>query len=93
MKWLIVFVLVFVLLAMLAVRYKKQIIRLIQVWKAFKYLETQPRKKEIKKENESGDIKLVACAKCGSWIPQNEALNPRPDNFYCSAKCFEKSSV
>lgn len=90
MKWLILFGLFLFLLMMISVRFKRQIIEMIQVWKVFKQV-NNPSEKQIKKESENGDIALVKCAKCGNWIPQNEAMNFRSNEFYCSVNCVEKS--
>lgn len=90
MKFLLILILFLFLAAMIAVRYKKQIIRLIQFWKTFTALESEQPRKQVKRENSSGDIRLVTCAKCGSWIAQNQAVKTHGENYYCSAKCFEK---
>lgn len=92
MKWLILFLLSLLLLMMISVRFKRQIIGMIQVWKIFKQVNNPPEK-QIKKESDKGDIALVNCARCGNWIPQNEALNFRSNEFYCSVNCVEKTAV
>lgn len=92
MKWLILFALFLFLLMMISVRFKRQIIEMIQVWKVFKQVNNPPEK-QIKKESDNGDISLIKCAKCGNWIPQNETMNFRSTEFYCSVNCVEKSAV
>ena|SRR5436189_5487732 len=41
----------------------------------------------------SGANKLVRCASCGTWIPEDRALNLRSGStIYCSPECLEKKS-
>lgn len=92
MKWLILLALFLFLMMMISVRFKRQIIGMIQLWKMLGQADNPPEK-QIKKESDAGDIALVRCTKCGNWIPQNEASNFRSDEFYCSVNCVEKSAV
>ncbi len=92
MKWIILFLLFMFLLMMISVRFKRQIIGMIQVWKIFK-LVNNPPEKQIKDQPANDEISLVKCARCENWIPQNEALNFRSKDFYCSINCVEKSAV
>ena len=92
MKWIILFLLLMFLLMMISVRFKRQIIGMIQVWKIFKQVNNPPEK-QIKDQPANDEISLVKCARCGNWIPQNEALNFRSKDSYCSINCVEKSAV
>ena len=41
----------------------------------------------------SSENKLVRCASCGTWIPEDRALNLRSGlATYCSPECLEKKS-
>jgi len=41
----------------------------------------------------SGEKKLVRCASCGTWIPEDRALNLKSGMaIYCSPECLEKKS-
>lgn len=92
MKWLILFILFLFLLMIISVRFRRQIIGMIQVWKVFKQV-NKPPEKQIKKQAEDGDIALVKCARCGNWILQTEAVNFRSNEFYCSPNCFENIKI
>jgi hypothetical protein len=39
----------------------------------------------------ANENKLVRCAGCGTWVPENRALNLRR-SIYCSPECMEKKS-
>ena len=90
MKWLILFILLIFLLMIISVRFKRQITAMIEIWKIFKQFENPPEK-QLKKNDERGDIALVKCARCGNWIPSTEALNFRSNEFHCSLNCVEKT--
>jgi Sec-independent protein translocase protein TatA len=93
MKWLIILGLLILVWAIIAVRYRRQIQTAIYVWKMFRKMR-QPEKtaeKQIEKKENSGDVSLVKCAKCGTWIPQKNAFNLRSKIFYCSANCMESA--
>lgn len=91
MKWIILFLLFLFLLMTIFVRFRRQIIGMIQIWKIFKQV-NNPSEKQIKKDAANGDIALVNCANCGNWIPQNKASNFRANEFYCSVNCAEKTA-
>jgi hypothetical protein len=93
MRWLVILVLLFVLAAIIVVRYRKQLQTAIFVWKMFRKMRqaSQPSEKQIEKQENSSDVSLVKCAKCGTWIPQKNALNLRSKIFYCSANCMESA--
>ncbi len=79
----VILVVIVVLLALTAVRYRKQINSMIGVAKMLKEVkDSAVAGRQIKPEPTS--VQLVSCAKCGVWIPQGRSLQ-RQHNFYCSA--------
>ncbi len=92
MKWLIVLILFILLVTIIAVRYRRQIQTALYVWKMFRKMR-QTNKSEEKQIQQQGakDVPLIRCAKCGTWIPQKNALNLRSKTFYCSANCMEQA--
>jgi hypothetical protein len=77
-----------VLLALTAVRYRKQIAGLISLAKVLRetkraVLERTPA---ISREAEKS-IPLVNCAGCGVWVPRTKALR-RSEVYFCSDKCM-----
>lgn len=95
MKWLIILAL-FILLAMIiATRFRRQIQTSLYVWKMFKKMRQSDNsgEKQINQSNNSKDVPLIRCAKCGIWVPPKNALNLRSKTYYCSANCMQQSVV
>ena len=94
MKWLILLILLLVLFAIVAMRYKKQIQTALYVWKMFKRVRQMNRteEKRIEKKEPAEATNLIRCAKCGSWFPQQNALNLRSKAYFCSTVCMEKAA-
>jgi hypothetical protein len=93
MKWLIILVLLLILAAFIAVRFRRQITTGIQIFKMLRQLRSQmkPPEKKIEKQSAEKTAPLVRCARCGTWTPQATALNLRSKIFYCSPNCMEKA--
>ena len=93
MKFLLILLILLVLLALIATRYRKQIIMGIEVWKAFKKMRegSRPPEKQVAQPRDR-NAPLVKCIKCGTWIPQTNALM-LGSSSYCSASCVEKSAA
>ncbi len=95
MKWLILLLLFAVLIAVIATRYRRQIIAGIEIWKMFRQVRRQMKpkdEKQIRPQTASkSDVQLVRCAKCGKWINESNALNLRSKTFYCSTNCMEQA--
>ena len=90
---LVILVVLAIILALTAVRYRRQIAGVIQIWRTLK-----SAREQIKKT--SGSVKeepvlagrLVNCAKCGTWVPEQKAINLRGGVFYCSSACLESTA-
>lgn len=95
MKWLIILFLIFILFAMIVVRYRRHINAGIEIFRMFRQLKNQnkPEEKRLEKKVVKESVPLVRCAKCGTWTPQTSALNLRSKVFYCSTDCMEKAVV
>jgi hypothetical protein len=93
MKWIIILILFLVLMAMIVVRFRRQINTGIEIFKMFRQLrnQTKPQDKKLDKKAANESEPLVRCAKCGTWTPQSSALNLRSKTFYCSTNCMEKA--
>ncbi len=94
MKWLIILGLLIVVLVLIATRFRQQIKMAIYVWRMFRKLRQGGKtdEKQIEKQANPKDVALVRCAKCGTWIPQNKALNLRSGIYYCSKICLETTA-
>ena len=94
--WILLTLLILVLVAAAAVafRYRRHIQGAWLMWNTFRRMKKQasPKKKEVGEKAGSGNSLLVSCAKCGNWVPQNDAVKLK-SNFYCSHRCLEESFV
>jgi len=79
------------LLLLTAVRYRKQIAAGMQIWRSMKAmrqtLNQQSGKTATSQPVDSG--KLVNCAKCGTWVPEQRAITLRDGSSFCSSGCLE----
>ncbi len=94
MKWLILLALILVLAMIIASRYRRQIQMAIYVLRMFRKMRQMGKadEKQIETKESAKDVALVRCAKCGTWIPQNKALNLRSGMIYCSTSCLETAA-
>ena len=94
MKWIILLILFLILLAMIAVRYRRQISAGIEIYKMFRQLRNpqKPSEKQINPKKNEKETALVRCARCGTWKSQGDAINLRSKTSYCSASCMEKAA-
>lgn len=90
---LVVLFVIGLVLALTALRYRKQIVAVYRFWttlRSAKQRSVQPQMNEHARE-EAGP--LVNCAKCGVWVPESRAIRLGTRIFYCSAACMEKSAT
>ncbi|HEY2866822.1 MAG TPA: hypothetical protein VGJ02_07010 [Pyrinomonadaceae bacterium] len=92
---LFILLVVGILLALTAVKYRRQIVTLITIWKQFqaaraRLQQTPNRPRSIEPDR---GIKLVNCARCGKWIPENAARRHSNTTFVCVGGCVAKVGV
>lgn len=92
MEWLIVILVIAAFAAYLIYRYRKQIRTAIMMYRAFRQMRQQmkPTKKQVEPKARTRDTELVRCAKCGTWIPKDEAVKLK-SQLFCSLACLEES--
>ena len=86
---LFILLIVCVLAALTAIRYRKQISGMIGFAKRLKEAKQNisvgsPRVMQTPEKS----IPLVNCSKCGVWVPQNK-LRKVGDLFFCSDECVQ----
>lgn len=84
-----------VILVLTAVRYRRQIAGMIQVWRSLKAMRHQIKQKQGPDDMEQEKVpagKLVNCSGCGTWVPESRAIGLRGGIFYCSSACLETTS-
>ena len=87
---LVILLVIAVLLGLTAFRYRRQIAAMLQVWRMLKSMRQAGRPAENRIDNSERGVntKLVNCAKCGSWVPESNAIKLRGTHF-CSSSCLE----
>ena len=94
MKLLIVLVILLIVFALIAFRYRKQIQTALYMWRMFKQMRQMSQKtpeKRIEPKNNAQDTPLVRCASCGNWTAEKNVLKLAAKSVYCSANCMEKA--
>ena len=80
---------VLVLLAITAIRYRKQITGMIGFARMLKEAKQNIAQGPSSVRVDSGkSIPLVNCSKCGVWVPQNKSRKVG-DLFFCSDECVK----
>ena len=87
-EFLVILVVVFVLLGLTALRYRKQIAGILGLARALKDAKDAVGQSRTSSLDEKKSIPLVNCSKCGVWVPQNKARKVG-EIFYCSDKCVQ----
>ena len=83
------------LLALTAVKYRRQIVTMITIWKQFqaardRIQQTSSAPRPIEPDR---GIKLVNCARCGRWVPENAARRHSATTYICATDCSSKVGV
>ena len=89
---LFILVVIGVLLAFTAIRYRRQIAAFIQFWNMLKAAQKNGTRSEINGSADGEKGPLVNCAKCGTWVPESNAIRLGTRVFYCSPACMEKAA-
>ena len=77
-----------VLAALTAYRYRRQIGTIIHLWRALSGMRQKSGPPILDQSSAAAAGPRVNCAKCGTWIPRDRAIALGGTN-YCSAKCVE----
>ena len=90
----IILLVIAILLALTAIRYRKQIASVIRIWRSLKAARDQIRERQQSSQPEPPVAAgpLVNCAKCGTWVPEQRAIKLRGGTFYCSSNCLETAA-
>ena len=94
MKWLIILLLLLIPVVLIAVRYRRQLTTAWQMWQMYKRMKqaSRPPEKQVTQRASDKSEQLVRCERCGTWIPQTDALKLRTKAAYCSTKCMERAA-
>ena len=75
------------LLAVTAVRYRKQIAGILGLARALKDVKDSISQSRVIGTEAKAGIPLVNCSTCGVWVPQNKGIRIR-ETYYCSEECL-----
>ena len=91
---LVILAVLAVILVLTAIRYRRHIAGMIQIWRSVKTMRQQINQKrgDAEREQEVAAGPLVNCAKCGTWVPEQRAISLRGGVFYCSSACLETTA-
>ena len=73
---LFIVVVIGVLLCLTAIKYRRQIVTMIEFYKHLKSAQSRLREPGSRRPNIDAvqGIQLIKCSRCGKWIPQSEAI-------------------
>lgn len=88
-----ILIVIFVLLSLTAIRYRRQIAGMLQVWRMLRSMRQMPGSNgdRISGQDDVSKGPLVNCAKCGTWVPEARSIRLVAKTFYCSSDCLEKN--
>ncbi len=92
-KFLFLLFLVITLSGIVALRFRRQILILVEAWEKLKNPKTgQKKSHQINNTENANSIPLIKCSKCTIWIPQNKAVGFNSKIYFCSEDCMKKVS-
>ena len=90
---LVVLLVIFLLLALTAIRYRKQIAGVLGVARMLRDAKRAASGTQQSLPQEPPRSRqLVNCAKCGIWVPEEKARKVG-EIFFCSKACLERSKI
>ena len=80
-----------VIVVLTAIRYRKQIAAVMQIWRSLRSVKEQFKQKQeqVGEQKSVSGGPLVNCARCGTWVPEQRAIKLRGGVIYCSTECLE----
>ena len=92
---IVILAVIAILLLLTAVRYRKQIAAGIQIWRSMKAMHDQLNQRSAKAVEPTpvNSGKLVNCAKCGTWVPEERAIKLKGGIYFCSSVCVESATA
>jgi len=90
-----ILVVVFILLALTAFRYRKQLVAAHRIWQMLRGTApgTFPVNNVPTKKPTNEPVPLVKCTRCGTWTPLDRSIKLGQSIYYCSSNCMENKAV
>lgn len=87
-----ILVVVLILLAATAIRYRKQISGAIGFVRMIREVVDPSRsQRKIETPAEKTLSELVRCTRCGTWVPRDRAIRFDAKTYYCSKNCVRSA--
>lgn len=87
---IVILLVIAVLFAFTAIRYRRQIAAFIQFWRMIR--SASNGRGDRLPEDRPTNAPLASCPKCGTWVPQDRAIAVGR-SFYCSNKCLQEAGT
>lgn len=90
-----ILIIVLVLFALTAFRYRKQIYAILGVWNMLKASRNSQidGQRQDHLDTDAGNIPLVNCGKCGRWVPQTQVIRLPSGGFFCTPECTKTGTA
>jgi hypothetical protein len=90
-----ILIVVFILLALTAFRYRRQLAAAHQIWQMLRgnARGSFPINQAPQQKPSNEPTPLVKCARCGTWTPLDRSIRLNQNIYYCSSNCLENKAV
>lgn len=88
----IILLVIGLLFALTAVRYRKQLFAAYKFWNMLRDAQHNNLRAQMSEPAEAEAGPLVNCAKCGKWVAESKSIRLGTRMFYCSSTCLEKAA-
>lgn len=89
---LVVLIVLLILIALTAYRYRRQIGTMINVGKMIRDAASgNVNRREAINAEPVASGNLVSCTKCATWVPEAKAIKFGGNTFFCTDACLQRS--
>jgi hypothetical protein len=88
-----VLIVIGVLLALAALRYRRQIGAVLHIYRTLRSTREAGRTTSAVFPGRAASGKLARCPKCGTWTDEGRSIKIGRNEFYCSPECVERTAV
>lgn len=89
----IILLVLFVLLLLTAIRYRKGIMAVIRFSQMVRQSSLKGNPSGVKEIKDDGPSPLVKCSQCGVWVPEGRARKIGSGSYFCSTECMKEKAI
>ena len=89
---LIILAVIAILAGLTLFKYRRQVRMMVEFWRSIRKLQQASRPHGEMPQPAKNEGKLVSCARCRTWVPEDRAIRLGKTATYCSTECLEKSA-